>query len=82
MGVRRGKKRAFPPKEIAKIFKNIKLAAQFRLIDLVLAMAVYFPVCHSHRTEARSTALGSQGLTVHSCPLLCVAKLGNGFFCC
>jgi len=36
----------------------------------------------STRFQKRSpTFLGSE-LAVHSCPLLCVAKLDSGFFCC
>jgi len=49
-------------------------AAQFRLIDLFLAITVYLPVRHSHCTRARFTVLVSCSaeLAVHSCPLLCV----------
>jgi len=47
MGVRReGAKRAFPHLEIGpknqNFLENLKSAAQFRLINLILAMTVYF----------------------------------------
>jgi len=49
-------------------------AAQFRSIDLILAMTVHLPVWHSHCTRARFTVLVSCSaeLAVHSCPLLCL----------
>jgi len=48
--------------------------AQFRLIDLILAITAYLPVWHSHCTRARFTVLlsCSAGLALHSCPLLCL----------
>ena len=54
--------------------ENLKLAAQFRLIDLFLPMKVYQPVWHSHSTRARFTVLVScsSELAVHSCLLLYV----------
>jgi len=47
-------------------------AAQFRLIDLFLAITVYLPVRHSHGTRASFNVLVSCSakLAVHSCPLL------------
>jgi len=47
-------------------------AAQFRLIDLSLAITVYLPVRLSHGTRARFTVLVSCSaeFAVHSCPLL------------
>jgi len=66
--------------------ENLASAAQFRLIDLILAMAVYLPVWHSRCTKARFSVLVScdDELVVHSCPLLClqgqVAKLASGLF--
>jgi len=52
----------------------MKLVAQFRSIDWYFAMALYFPVWHSHCTTARFTVLlpCSGELTVHSYSLLCV----------
>jgi len=45
MPVRRGPKRAFPPLEIRhnnqNFVENLKSAAQFRLINWILAMTVY-----------------------------------------
>jgi len=58
MGVRRGAKQAFAPVR-KKFTENMKSAAQFRLIGLILAMTVYFPVRHSHCTRARFTVLVS-----------------------
>jgi len=47
---------------------------QFRLIDLFLAITVYFPVRHSNCARTRFTVLVSYSaeLAVHSCPLLCL----------
>ena len=57
------------------------------VIELILAMTVYFPVWHSHCTRAKFTFLVScsdELLTVHSCPLIClqrqIAKLGKELF--
>jgi len=49
-------------------------AAQFRLIDLFLAITVYCPVRHSHCARARFNVLVSCSaeLAVHLCPLLCL----------
>jgi len=49
-------------------------AAQFRLIDLFLAITFYLPVRHSQGTRARFTVLVSCSaeLAVHSRPLLCL----------
>jgi len=50
-------------------------AAQFQLIDLFLAITVYYlPVRHSHGTRVTFTVLVSCSaeLAVHSCPLLCL----------
>jgi len=49
MGVRRvGAKRAFAPLEIGtknqNVFENLKLAVNFRVIHLIVAMTVYLPV--------------------------------------
>jgi len=49
--------------------ENMQSAAQFRLIDLILAMTVYLPVRHSHCRRVSSLV---------SAPLR--AKLGSGFF--
>ena len=59
MGVRRGKQSGhLSPLEIVpknqNIPENMKSAAQFRLIDSILAMTVYLPVRHSHCTRASS----------------------------
>jgi len=67
--------------------EKLTSAAQFRLIDLFLAMAVYLPLWHSHRVRGKFTVLVSVvNLEVHSCPLLClqrqVAKLSSGLFYC
>jgi len=42
-------------------------------------MPLYFLVCRSHCTTAKFTAMVSCSgeLAVHSCSLLCVAKLGS-----
>jgi len=47
-------------------------AAQFRLIDVFLAITIYLPVRHSHGKRARFTVLVSCSaeLAVHWCPLL------------
>jgi len=37
--------------------EKLKSAAQFQSIDLILAMAAYLPVWHSHCTQARFTVL-------------------------
>jgi len=54
------------------------------LMELILAMTVYFPVWHSRCTRASFTVLVSRRdelLTVQSCPLIClqrqIAKLGK-----
>jgi len=61
MGVRRGAKRAFSPLEIEtkneNFLEKLKLAAQFRSVYLILEMAVYVPVWHSHCTQARFIVL-------------------------
>jgi len=58
MGVRRGFQNGhFPPLEIGpkkekNFLENMKSAAQFRLIDLILAMTVYSPVRHTlHKNQ-------------------------------
>jgi len=53
-------------------------AAQFQLIDLILAMTVDLPLWHAHCTWARFTVLvsGSGELATHSCPLLCLQSAG------
>jgi len=81
-----GSKRAFSPLKIGPknqtFLANMKSAAQFRLIDLILAMTVYLPVRHSHCTRASSRSWCHSELAVHLCPLVCGAKLGSGFFWC
>jgi len=54
--------------------EKVSSPAQFRLIDLLLAMTVYQPVRHSHCTRAGFTVLVSCSgkLAVHSCSLLCL----------
>jgi len=76
-----------PPLEIGprnNFLENVKSAAQFRLIDLILAMTVHLPVRHSHCTRASFTVLVScsRELAVHFCLVHGMAELGNGFFCC
>jgi len=45
MGVRKeGKTDVFPPRKNQNLLENLKTAVQFRLITLILAMAVYLPV--------------------------------------
>jgi len=60
-----------------------------KLIELILAITVYFPVWHSHCTRAKFTVLVSchdELLTFHSCPAYIsfmqrqVPKLVNGLF--
>ena len=82
-------KRAFPISlEIETknqgILGSMMLSAQFRSIDVILTMPVYLPLWHSHCTTASFTVLVSffNELAVHSCPLLCVSKLGREFFGC
>ena len=55
-----------------KTLENLKSAVQFRFIDLILAITLYLPVCHSHYTKANFTVLVwcSDELAVHSCLLL------------
>jgi len=49
-GRSQGKKRAFSPLEIGtknqKFLENLKLAAKFRLIHIIVAITVYLPVRH------------------------------------
>jgi len=84
----RPQKRTFHPLEIETMhqdsLENMKLVAQFRSIDYIFAMPLYFPAWHSHCTIAKFTFLVSCSgeLAVHSCSLLCVAKLGSEFFWC
>jgi len=89
MSVRRGCKTGMCPRlEIEpknqNFLENIKSVAQFRLNDFILAMTVYLPVRHSHRTRAGFTVLlsCSRVLAVHLCMVHCVAELGSGFSCC
>jgi len=102
MGVRRGgAKRAFAsPLEIEtkkeNFLEKLKLAAQFRSSDLILAMAVYVPVWHTlHASQVHCFGvthcfhvmlLCSDGLADHSYPVQClqrqVVKLASGLFRC
>ena len=67
-----------------KFLENLRLAAQFRLIHLIVAMTVYMPVWHWHCTRPRFTVLVScnDEIAVGTCPLLClqkqVVKLASG----
>ena len=76
MGVRRGAKRAFSALEIEtkneECLEKLESAAQFRSLDLMLAIAVYLPVWDSHCTQSRFTVLVlcTDELAVHSCPFL------------
>jgi len=69
-----------------KILENLKLAAKFWLIHLIVATTVYLPVWHC--TRARFTVLMSYSdeIAVRSCPLLClqmqVAKLASRLLYC
>jgi len=71
-----------PPLEVETKHKdspeNMKLVGQFRYVDLIFAMPLYFPVWRSPCTTAKFTVLVSCSgeLAIHSCSLLCVAKLG------
>jgi len=75
MGVHRGRNGHLPPLESEPKYKNflenMKSVAQFRLIDFILAMTVYWPVRHSHCTRARFTVLVpcSRELAVHLCSI-------------
>jgi len=91
MGVRRGIKTGIClTLEIGSknqyFLENLTSAAQFRLIDLFLAMKVYLSVRHAHCRKAMFTVLVSCSgkIAVHSCPLLCqqgqVAKFASGLF--
>jgi len=52
---------AFPRKleRRKKFLESIKSAAHFRQLDSLFAMTVYLPVCCSHCTGVKFTALGS-----------------------
>jgi len=59
-GVRRGvEKRAFPPLEIGaknqNFFLNLKWAAIFRVLHLIVAMTVYLPVYHTDNHTAQES---------------------------
>ena len=82
-----GEKRAFSSLEFGtknQKFLDLKLAAKFQLIHLIVAKTVYLPVC----TRARLAVLVScnDEITVRSCQFLHlqmqVAKLENGLFYC
>ena len=66
----------------------MKSASWFKFFCLILAIAFYVPVWHSHCTKASFTVpvWSSDELAVHSCPLLRlqthVAKLASALFCC
>jgi len=69
--------------------ENLKLAAKFGLIHLIIATTVYLPVCHwQRRARTRFTILVScnDEIALRSCPLLClqrqVAQLVRGLFYC
>ena len=74
--------------ENENFLEKMKSAAQFQSVDLILPVAVYLPVWHSHCTQARFTVLVlcTDELAVHSCPLLClrkqVVKFASGLFYC
>ena len=83
MGVRRGEW-TFTPLEIGTTrqiyLENLKSEAWFQIVGLILAMAVYLVVWHSHCTRARFTVLVSCSgeFAVHSCPLFfCSGRLQN-----
>jgi len=52
--------------------RKSETSSLFLIIDLILAIAVYFPVWPSHCTRARFTVLVScsDELAVHSCSLI------------
>jgi len=81
-----GGKTGISPLEIGtkdqNFLETMKVAVQSRLIDLVLAMTVYLPVCHSRRTRARFTVLVSQWAcsSLMSTPLR--GQTWERFFCC
>ena len=56
MGVRTGDKSGISPLEIGtknqKFLENLKSAAEFRLIHLILAMPVYLKICQVHCSGA------------------------------
>jgi len=58
--------------------ENMKSAAQFRLIGLILAITIYLAGRHSHCTRVRFAILVSYSseLAVHLCLLHCVVQLG------
>ena len=68
--------------------ENLTSAAQLRLIDLFIALTVYFPISSSHCTRIRFIVLVSCSgeLAVHSFPLLFLqrqaGKLAIGCFYC
>ena len=63
MGGRRERTSICPPLEIGtknqNFIENLTSATQLGLIDLIIAMTVYFPVRHSHCTRSRFTVLVS-----------------------
>ena len=81
-----GGKRAFPPYKIETkhqdSLESMKLVAQFRSVHQIFVMPLHFPVWHSHCTTPKFTVLVSCSgeIAVHSCSLLCVAKLGSDVF--
>jgi len=82
--VRKEGKRAFAPIEIWFKTKNVWKTVQFRLISLILAIAVYLPVWRCTRRRFAALLSWSLKLAVYSCSLLHlqmqVAKLVSGLF--
>jgi len=88
----RGAKRAFDLPEIGiknQIFlENLNSASYLRLIDLILAMTVFFSGMKLtlHKSQVHRLVSCSDDLAVHLYPLLClqrwVAKVANGLFYC
>jgi len=72
----------------SKLIENLKLAAKFRLINLIVAMTLYFPSWHRRCTRTRFTVVVScnDEIAVRSCPRLClqkqVAELATGLMNC
>jgi len=69
---------------LSTILENLKLAAKFRLIDLIDAITAYLPVWHCTRARFAVLVSCNDEFAVRSCPLLRlqrqVAKLASGLF--
>jgi len=60
----------------SKLIENLKLAAKFRLINLIVALTFHLPSWHRHCTRTRFTVVVScnDEIAVRSCPRLCLQR--------